>query len=78
MHMQAHICDYVRSTFKQRWELLIPSRQHGASQKRTLQADAMLLISFSRRLSAMLFISQLLACLGCADIQVRRQSSSMN
>ena len=77
MHMQAHICDYVRSTFKQRWELLIPSRQHGASQKRTLQADAMLQLSLTR-LSAMLFISQLLACLGCADIQVRRQSSSMN
>lgn len=38
-------------------------------------ADAMFL-SFSR-LSAMLFISQLLACLGCADMQVRRQSSSM-
>ena len=49
---------------------------HSRRPRRTLQADAMLQLSLSR-LSAMLFISQLLACLGCADMQVRRQSSSM-
>ena len=50
---------------------LLEPRAWSASAK-----SAMLLTSF--RLSAMLFISQLLACLGCADMQVRRQSSSMN
>ena len=56
----------------------LPSRQRAlspADAPLANTADAMLL-SFSR-LSAMLFISQLLACLGCADVQVRRQSSSM-
>ena len=51
---------------------LLEPRAWSASAK-----SAMLLISLNRRLSAMFFISQLLACLGCVDMQVRRQSSSM-
>ena len=73
MHMHMHACTHTAKVEC----CLSPLANTALSEpRRTLQADAMLQLSLSR-LSAMLFISQLLACLGCADMQVRRQSSSM-